>query len=364
MLHRIAVGSTAILAVLKLIGYGAFVWLGALTLERALLIDLIGHAVIYIFMRIMYARTMKDTAPAETFRPDRAEKKRLLRYGLLNNFNDLGTLFITMKLDYFFVAAFLNPVAVGIYAFYVRLNEMVSNWLPTRLFQNVIQPLFFAMPREKANRQLPEYFSLLVNANLVLQWPVLMFAIAYNAELVNVVFGGKFIEYSWLLPIVVLFATINVIAIPVTLVAQYEERAGIILLSKIFGAYNVAVLALLVPWWGIAGAVLATGSAEALKNLFIWYFVRHQARWIRGGLAVASGVALWGGALAVCFFLKSSIPAPQIVQLAIGVAICGLTVLLHLRSPAISNSDKALLGAVLGGREKKLLTAFGVLKSG
>ena len=64
-------------------------------------------------------------------------------------------------------------------------------------------------------------------------------AFAYHAQIVSVIFGGKFIEYSWLLPIIVGFATLNVIANPVSLVAEYEERPGIILSSKVFAIYNI-----------------------------------------------------------------------------------------------------------------------------
>lgn len=53
----------------------------------------------------------------------------------------------------------------------------------------------------------------------------------------EVVFARKFVEYSWLLPLIIFFSVVNSIAVPVTLVAQYEEKAGIILLSKIFGGY-------------------------------------------------------------------------------------------------------------------------------
>ena len=159
----------------------------------------------------------------------------MLRYGVFNNFNDAGTLILSSKSDNFFIAAIIDPLSVGIYAFYTRLSEMAQQLLPGRLFENVVQPLFFAVPAGEADRKLPRYFSLLVNLNLLMQWPVLAFVTAYHAEIVQVVFGGKFIEHSWLLPVIVGFATFNIIAVPVTLVAQYEEKVQVILWSKVFG---------------------------------------------------------------------------------------------------------------------------------
>ncbi len=363
MLHRFSVGSTAVWSVVKLVGYSLFVWFDSLTLERAILVDTIAYALSYVLMRVAYRKQSAGVLVGREL-PDAVERKRLLRYGLLNNFNDVGTLMLSSKADLFFVAAFINPLSVGVYSFYTRLNEMLTNLLPVRLFDNVVQPMFFAMPPDQADRRAPQYFSLLVDMNLVLWWPVLTYATAYHAELVQVVFGGKFIEYSSLLPMVLLFAAHNAMGTPATFVAQYEERAGIILLSKVFAIYSVVALLVLVPIAGVYGAVIASGSAQVFKTLFIWWHVRHRARWLQGGLAFASALVLWGTALAACYLLKTSVHAPALAHLMLGAAICGAAVLVHLRSPAISASDRALLGSVLRGKESRVLRMVGLLKPG
>jgi O-antigen/teichoic acid export membrane protein len=135
---------------------------------------------------------------------------------------------------------------------------MLFNLLPGRLFDNVVQPMFFAMPPSEADQRAPRHFSLLVDMNLVLWWPALTYATGYHHELVQVIFGGKFIEYSWLLPMVLLFGAQNVMSSPATFVAQYEERAGIILWSKVFAVYNVVALLVLVPAAGVYGAAIAS----------------------------------------------------------------------------------------------------------
>src|SRR5262249_16258148 len=156
--------------------------------------------------------------------------KRMLSYGLYNNFNDAGSLLLDSKTDNFFIAAFIDPISVAIYAFYTRLTEMAGNLLPVRLFDNVIQPLFFSIPPAEAQRRLPQYLTFLLNSNLLLQWPMLAFSCVYHADIVTVVFGNRYVEHSWLLPLLVGFGLVNSLGTPATLVAQYQERAGIILL--------------------------------------------------------------------------------------------------------------------------------------
>lgn len=363
MLHRYSVGAVVVLSIAKLIAYALLAALGSLTLERAILGDLSAYGLAYVFLRIVYRLRCRPAQPGEAYRPTPAERKRLFHYGLYNNFNDAGTLLLDVKLDNFFIAAFIDPVSVGIYAFYTRIIEMAGNLSPLRLFDNVIQPLFFATRQAEAESRIPQYFTLLLNLNFAPQWPILAFSLAYHAELVRVVFAGKFIAHSWLLPLIALFSMINSIAVPVTLVAQYEERVGVILLSKVTAAYNIAAMLVLVPLAGLYGAVLARGSAVALKNLFIWWHVRRTARWMNAGAFLASGTALWGGVALACIALKNAVSAPPVVHLACGVMLCAAALLVYLRTPALSRSDRDILGTLFHGREARTLERLGILKT-
>jgi O-antigen/teichoic acid export membrane protein len=360
MLHKLSVGSLALLAYVKLIGYVAFVTFGALTLVNAIIVDTLGYAVAYTCLKWAYRRQSRLEERVGAL-PSREDKKRMLRYGLYNNFNDAGTLILSSRSDNFFIAAFIDPLSVAVYSFYTRLSIMAEHMLPERMFRNVVQPLFFAIAPADADQKLPRYFSFLLNVNLAVQWPILAFATVYHAELVRTAFGGKYVEDSWLLPLVLLFATINLISVPATLVAQYKERAGTILLSKIFTIYNVGALVLLIPWAGVYGAAIATGTAALFKNLFIWWFVRHQARWINFRRVALSSCLIWGGAVAVSYLEKQIIRGPDVVHLVIGLAICAVGSVLYLRSAALSPHDREILGNVLRGKEAWILRRVGVL---
>jgi O-antigen/teichoic acid export membrane protein len=360
MLHRFSVGSTSVLSGGKLVAYLALLSFNSLTLRNVILADTVAYALAYVCMKVAHLRYCSLPAGTAAFRPTAPERRRLLRYAFYNNFNDAGTLILSSQSDNFFIAAFLDPVAVGAYSFYVRLNDMASQLIPTRLFDNVVQPLFFAIPQNKVATRMPRDFSALLNANLLVYWPIFSFAVAYHAQIVTVIFGGKFIEYSWLLALIAGFGMINVIANPVSLVAEYQERPGIILLSKVFAIYNVVALLALLPLAGLYGAAFASGSAQTLKNLFIWWHVRSRAIWLNARAALLSGALLWGGAMALCSVLNAVLDVPALVQLIIGAMILAVTALIYLRTPAISLSDRALLASVLGPKPARLLRVFGL----
>jgi O-antigen/teichoic acid export membrane protein len=363
MLHRFSVGSIAMLSFGKLAWYSALAAAGALSLRTALCADTIAYAIVYVFLRVAYHRHCAAGARVEIYRTSPDERKRLVKYAVYNNFNDAGSLFLDSRMDNFFVAAFMNAVSVGVYAFYMRLNEMATNVLPVRLFENIIQPMFFAVEPQDADWRLPQYFTFLLNTNLLLQWPIVAFAVAYHAEIVRVVFGGKFIEQAWLLPVVLAFSTINSFATPVSLVAQYEEKAKIQLQSKIFAGYNVVAMLLLIPYWGLYGAAIASGSAQALKNLFVWWHVRRRAVWINAWSAMTLSMALWGGAAGICFGLKILVPGPSFVQLSMGIVVFACVALIAVRSPVLCRSDRDLFHRLFQGRETRLLRFLGVLST-
>jgi O-antigen/teichoic acid export membrane protein len=360
MLHRFSVGSTALLSLSKLLCYSALAFAGVLTLRNAIWADMLGYVVIYLFLQFMYYRRCRTDAPA-AYRPNPEERKRLLKYGLFNNFNDAGTFFIDSRIDNFFIAAFMNAVSVGIYSFYTRLNEMAVNLLPGRLFDNVIQPMFFAVKPAEADQRLPQYFTFLVNANLLLLWPVLSFAIAYHSELLRVVFGGKYIEYAWLLPVIMGFATLNTFSTPVALVAQYEEKPHIQLISKMFAAYNVLAMIVLIPLMGLYGAAVAIGTSQLLKNCFVWWHVRRRAVWLNAATSLGSSLALWSVTVALCFAIKTTIAAPALVQLLLGIFIIGAAAVMQMRGPILCPSDRAILLRLFQGREVRVLRVLGLL---
>jgi O-antigen/teichoic acid export membrane protein len=221
--------------------------------------------------------------------------------------------------------------------------------------------MFFAIPADQAQRNVPRYFSFLLNMNFLLQWPALAFATAYHHEIVQLVFHGKFIDKSWLMPVLMGFATVNVIADPVSLVAQYEEKAHVLLLSKLFAAYNILAMFLLVPFLGIYGAAIAGGTAQAMKNFFIWWCVRKRAIWTNARAAMSSSIAIWGAVVGLCYGLKAIVPLPASFQVVLGAVVFVVAGLIYIRSPALSVSDREILRTVTPNKAAGIMQRVGFL---
>ncbi|MCP5328977.1 MAG: oligosaccharide flippase family protein [Steroidobacteraceae bacterium] len=362
MLHQYSIGSIAVISVTKLVAYSALSLSGSLTLQWAIGADLIAYGLAYAFLAIMYRRRVVSQAGGTVDALPDGERSRLTRYATYNHFNDSASVLVYSETDRFFLAAMLNPLAVGTYAFYTRMTEMLSSLVPTTLFDSLIQPLMFSVKLSEAREKLPKYFTLLLNMNLAYHLPVLVFSIVCHREIVDFVFGGKFQQYSSLLPLVVAMATTgNVFAVPITIVAQYQEKARLILFSEIFGLYQVLAMLVLIPALGLYGAALSTGSFHLLRNLFVWWNVRDLARWTSWRSTIMSALFVWGATLAIGWVVTTWLSLPPLLDLILVGLLCALAALVYFRAPGLCATDRELIGNVMQGREARLLRLAGIL---
>ncbi len=361
MMHRYSVGSMSTLSMVRLISYGTLYLFHRFTLEAAIFADMLAYGCAYAMLRFTYNKYCLVPEARGRYRLPPDERKRLVRYAIYNNFNDAGVFLLYSTVDNFFIAAYLDTLSVGIYSFYSRLRQFVINALPAKQFDNIIQPMFFSIKPDQADRSIPRFFSFLLNMNLLLQWPALAFATAYHHEIVQLVFHSKFIDKSWLLPTLMGFGTLNVVDNPATLVAQYEEKPHILLFSKVFAAYNVLAMFVLVPFFGIYGAAMAGGSAQVLKNFYIWWCVRKRARWLNARSALFSSIGIWGSVVLACYGLKVVIPGHALVQVLLGGLLFAAASLLYIRSPALSASDREILRSVIPGKATRLMQRVGFI---
>jgi O-antigen/teichoic acid export membrane protein len=360
MLHRFSVGSAAALGICKLAAYLAISYYGTLTLRAAIVADIVAYGTVCLLLLIAHWRLAAGPSRSKvSLEP--GERRRLARYGTLSHLNDVGSLLCYPQTDNFFVGGMMGPLAVATYAFYNRLTEMINNLMPIRLFENVVHPLFFAVPRGEAEARIPRYFTLLININLALQLPVIAFSLVYHREIVELFFGSKYVMDSAIFPLVAGAAAIStVLAIPVTLVAQYYERPSVILASELFGLYQIGAMLVLVPVLGLYGAALSSGSFHLFRNLFVWWRMRRHARWLNPGAVLAMSLLVWSPIVLACMTLRETFALSSVVDLAVGASLCAFGTLVYARSGAISSSDRDILANVMHGREARLLRWLGL----
>ena len=274
-LQKYSQGLSVVFVLIKGVGYGIALLL-QWDLWIVLLIDLLAYVVVFTLLQLIYLKKIPRQGGKNRCFP-KEEKKRLKRYAFFYNFNDAGVGLLDADFDNFILVIFLNPAVVGGYAFCQRILRMGGRLLPINYLFDIIRPLFFVGNTARKTEQTRKNFQLLIKTTYIFSFPLFLLFLLLSKELVMIAFDGKFIEYCPVLICLSFFQLVNAFGIPVGLVAQLQERADVIFYSKIFAVYNLLADIVFINFWGIWGAVLATGTAVLAKNLFIWFFVRQEA---------------------------------------------------------------------------------------
>ncbi len=354
-LQQWSMGLTAAFSCVKLLAYGGIA-LGDFTLQAVIIADV--GACIFWYVSLAWAQR-RYIPRAEQPQPfPKEERRRVLRFGVLNNFNDVGTLTLNSRTDNLFIAVLMNPLFVGAYSFCTQLEQMIQKMLPTRFFGAVVSTVVYKLNYVSEASRARQYFTLLLKLNYLTIFPVFVAIAAFPEALINVVFGGKFLEFSNVLVAVFAFSFLSTFQQPMGLIAELGERAGIILLSKISAIYNVVANIVLIPLLGIMGAVIATGTAIFFKNVFIWYFVREVATFKGTQRFFAQQFLLWG----VCYLLMryADQSLPDLLTLIAAVPIIAIASFLSLRLADFSAEDRIIFRQLGGPKLQGILRLAGV----
>jgi O-antigen/teichoic acid export membrane protein len=352
-------GLFATFALVKLAGYFTATYVGV-SLQIILIVDLIAYSLWYAGLRIVYYTRIPRSGDATKVRFSKEERRRVVRYAAFYNFNDVGVVALKSTADLLFIAAFMTPVAVGAYAFCTGLNTMMQRLTPIVYFKSVIQPLVFTLDYKKQENRAREYFTFLLKINYLVQFPIFVFVAAVPAEIISVIFAGKFIEYKYLLVAAFGFPAMYGFQLPVMMMAQLTERAGIILASKVFAAYNVAAAIVLIPIIGAYGAIVATGTAQLFKSLFVWFFVKDVATFRGTGMFFFTQIALWISCWATVTFVARDMA--DFWSLITAIIIVGLFAMFGVRFARFNNRESELIRRVSGTRVARVLEAVGIIR--
>jgi O-antigen/teichoic acid export membrane protein len=317
--HRLTLTLQVAGGLLRCVGYGY-----AIGHDAALLVVLATDCVNFTFLAITHAWVYHRRQPRDGVDDHGApgERRRLVRFAAYSHFNDAGVQLLDKGIDQYLVALFLDLPSVAIYAFCDEFSRKLSRLSPVSYFGDVIRPLAFARSDGLPRERLDAAANTITRLNFAFYVPAFFVWVFCGPQVVDLLFG-KYSEYHALLVVTLGFAIVNELAFPVGLVAQLRERVDIVLFSKAFGIYNLLAALLLIPRWGVLGAVIATGSANLFKTLFIWWFVRRDfslAQALRHALAC---VFYWGTGTALLGLIAG---VANLGHLLIGA--CGFPLLL------------------------------------
>ena len=233
-------------------------WLtGGVDLSAIMISMVLAHALTLFLALALLAREIRIAQPArgrlEYLRP-------ALSYGLKAHFSNILA-FLNYRLDLFLVNLIVGPAAAGLYTVAVRLVEQL--WMISTATSTVIFPRLSAMSgNDVARRSLTPVMARSVMLVTLLASALLAIL---ATPLIRLLFGSEFIPATFalfiMLPGVVLLSCARVLAND--LAARGMVGINLLLAGGVLLLNTIANL-LLIPYYGIIGAAVATTTAYSM----------------------------------------------------------------------------------------------------
>jgi len=249
-----------------------------LKMQRGLIGLIIADAISCVFLFVLvniFLKKSMNEVPAIRVSKNDFPLKRIARFGTFDFFNEMGSQVLNKSTDYFIVSAFLNPSAVGLYAFADRLIKQLSKALPMSFFRDLIYPIFFTKYTQNNDfKSLNWLFNFLTKISTFFAIPLFIWILILGDKIIIYIFDLKYIDA---LPVLIIFASLvalNAFLYPIGLVVKSIERVEINLYSKIFAIYNLILDIIVVKRFGIIGIAVVTSTALLFKDIFIFKLAR------------------------------------------------------------------------------------------
>lgn len=335
---------TCIVSLVRFVAYTYIFYNDGLLIEF-FAVDAIAYSLLYVSLQIVFRQSVgRRENPAIPF--SKSEKKRLFRYGAYCNFNDMGANLLDHRIDNYIIAVMLTHPAVAAYSFCNQVGQILKSLLPTTYLVDIIRPLFLGISTQSSVEDVRRYYLLMVKMVYSFYLPAFVYVAVLRNELVDALSGGKYNAYAVALVLVVLFHVLSAFETPLGMLAQLRERAGLMLVSKVFGVVNLALGLLLVYHWGIEGMIIATGFSTLAKNVFILWFTRKESSLLELCPFVLSGSVYWavvGGVMALAWSASES----SIGRIIVGLCLFTLAMVPFCRYFVFSEKEKrSILGTI------------------
>ncbi len=187
-------------------------------------------------------------------------------YGFINN---MGSFLMATSIDNIIIAKYLGTKSVAVYNLATLIPNRIRKFMPTKILRDVVEPAIYEKYEIGDSESiLNDVFRLLTKLNFILLIPVFIAISLFGSDILRITFGDSYTDtYPYL---VVLSAFFFVKMLPIGYITRAKEALHINAISKILSVYNLLLSIHLVQVIGLWGVVLATGSAQLIKTIYMY----------------------------------------------------------------------------------------------
>lgn len=263
-------------ALVRFAAVALLVWQGSLTLKAVILVEIASESVVFISLAGNFLSRRKADPHRTAGDPDwlRQHRARMRRYATWGYLQAVANMLYGGSANRVAASAMLAPGLVGLFGFVDSLMDYGQRYLPTRMLNGMIQPLFFARYSSNGNfQEIGRLANMTFRASVVALGLPGVVLVAGGETILNWLTAGKYGQAAYLLVGLLFVLGMESLRSQLEVMVQAIERNEIFLVSNLALSGSLLVALLLLPQVGLWGFVLGAmaGNALSIAVVLIWF---------------------------------------------------------------------------------------------
>jgi len=252
------------------------IFLSHITLYQIFLIETAANSVNGILQFIVFVKYLMLNMQRDTGEKLKNLRARVLKYGVLSFFNEMGAGMISKASSYYVISAMSDSYKLGQYSFAYKMNDIFMKIFPIDQISNVLKPIFFRkyVSSNEHGAVLNKMYVFLYKFLLWLLVPLCFYFISVSDIIIVNIFDPKYLNAAVITNIIFMFILFNAFQMPLGYVVLSMEKLEINLISKVFLIYNILGSIFIIKDYGLIGVAVILGSSILFKNLSILFMLR------------------------------------------------------------------------------------------
>lgn len=252
-----------LVSVLQLAGVLVLIRLG-MTIDKLVVLMIVVNAI----QMVAYAGACWPLVqPAPTKLPLRP----IVRFGLVTWLSTMLQYFRFKSIDVFMIIYFLKDARSVAYYDIAYLIVMTGGFVFLSSLDRLILPIFSEAHAQNGLAGLREIWPVLTKMSIFLSAPIMMFLIAHADSIVHAFYSDRYAPSAALIKVYAVFCLSGFLLgseTAITVVFPLNKEHLFLYLRGGNGIMNLLLNCILIPRYGVMGAVLATGGTILLSTVF------------------------------------------------------------------------------------------------
>ena len=195
--------------------------------------------------------------------------KRFINFGKFLYFYNLGYIFRDIAMDIFLLAYFIGSQAVGLYSFAYGIPFLIMSFSPGSRLRAVLYPLITRQYIRTGKQDDLVYYFRLINSIIFFSMvPIFIILMILADKIILYVFNPEYILIVNLFILSSGFLMIQQFLFPYLPILFTLEKGRLLFVGTTISVYNLVMDIILIPTYGVVGAIIATGSAGIFLLLY------------------------------------------------------------------------------------------------